>query len=183
MPIKPQRTTDLLSPQTAQPQSPLRRLFSLANHTEDAVLVLVLAMMIVLAVGQIILRNLFDSGIDWADSLVRVLVLWVGLAGAMVATRQRNHISLDVLSRYLPDRIRCMAELTTDLFTTFICAVLAYHSARFVHMEYIDGTLAFASVPSWVCQLILPIAFGIITLRTLVQALILAWSLWRDRKV
>ena len=40
---------------------------------------LILTAMIVLAATQIVLRNLFDSGIIWGDAALRVAVLWVGL--------------------------------------------------------------------------------------------------------
>ena len=36
--------------------------------------------------------------------------------------------------------------------------------------ERIAGTIAFASVPTWVCELILPVAFGVIGLRYLLLA-------------
>ncbi|MDP6265026.1 MAG: TRAP transporter small permease subunit, partial [Pseudomonadales bacterium] len=70
---------------------------------EDSALVISLLTMMTVAVVQIALRNFFDSGMFWADSFVRILVLWVALLGAMVATRENNHIKIDVLSRYLPE--------------------------------------------------------------------------------
>ena len=53
--------------------------------------------MLVLAVMQIALRNFFDGGFLWAESFVRVLVLWIAILGALVATRQNNHISIAFL--------------------------------------------------------------------------------------
>ena len=35
----------------------------------------------------------------------------------------------------------------------------------FVLMERADGMTAFAQVPAWVCESIIPIAFGIISIR------------------
>ena len=57
------------------------------HRAEDALLVILLTAMIVLACTQILLRNFFDSGIVWIDPLLRVMVLWLGLVGATVATR------------------------------------------------------------------------------------------------
>jgi len=71
-------------------------------RVENGILVVLLLSMLAMAVFQIVLRNLFESGIVWGDILVRILVLWVGLAGAMVASRKGNHINIDILSRYLP---------------------------------------------------------------------------------
>ena len=69
---------------------------------------------VVLAALQIVLRYGFDSGIAWADPLLRVLVLWLGLLGALAATRDRRHITIDVLSRMLPARAKAAADAATS---------------------------------------------------------------------
>ena len=132
---------------------------------EDSVLVVLVAVMIGLASTQIFMRNILDSGIAWGDPLLRVLVLWVGLVGAMVATREDNQITIDVLSRYLPARTKTFTRLLTDLFTVAVCAILAWHGGRFVAMDWQDGTETFASVPAWLCEAIIPVGFGAIALR------------------
>ena len=132
---------------------------------EDAVLVGLLLLMIGMAVTQIFLRNLFGTGIAWSDVMVRILVLWVGLIGAMVASRQDNHITIDILDRYLPERGKVYANFVVKLFTALICAIAAYYSLLFVQMEFADGGMAFAQVPSWLCEAIIPFAFTVIALR------------------
>lgn len=137
---------------------------------EDALLVFILSVMILLAGGQILLRNVFDAGLVWADPLLRVLVLWVGLVGAMAAARDDRHITVDVLSRLLPERARRVARALTDASAATVCAVLAWHATRLVVTEYQGGAIAFAGVPSWVCELILPLGFGVMGLRYLARA-------------
>ena len=67
--------------------SPLAKALARTNRTlhraEDAVLALLLGATIVLASLQILLRGIFGTGIGWVDPLVRVLVLWLGLLGAL----------------------------------------------------------------------------------------------------
>lgn len=145
----------------------MSRVISILHKIEDALLVSLLLLMIGLAVFQIVLRNGFDAGIVWADPLVRVLVLWLGLIGAMVASRTDNHISIDIVSKYLPTSFKRFTSLLVYLFTIVICALMTWHSARFVIMEKADGMAAFFSMPIWVCELIIPFAFGIITIRYL----------------
>lgn len=143
----------------------MSRVISILHKIEDALLVSLLLLMIGLAVFQIVLRNGFDAGIVWADPLVRVLVLWLGLIGAMVASRTDNHISIDIVSKYLPSCLKRFTSFLVYLFTTVVCALMTWHSARFVIMEKADGMTAFFSVPIWVCELVIPFAFGIITIR------------------
>ncbi len=147
-----------------------QKFVSLLQKIEDGILISLLLLMIIMAVLQIFLRNIFDSGIIWGDSLVRVLVLWIGLMGAMVASRDYRHISIDVLSRYLPDSIKKMTTLLISIFTTIVCAVMAYYSLLFVIMDKEDGLIAFANIPAWVCEIIIPISFFVISLRYLLYS-------------
>lgn len=135
------------------------------RRLEDMILISLLLIMITMAVLQIFLRNFFDSGIVWGDSLVRVLVLWIGLIGAMVASRTDNHISIDVISRYLPSRIKRVTGFLVHVFAAVVTALMAWFSLRFVRMEMADNLIAFANVPAWVCESIIPVAFGVISLR------------------
>ena len=141
------------------------RLISFFRKIEDFILVSLLLTMISMAVLQIFLRNLFDSGIVWADPLVRVLVLWLGLIGAMVASRTGNHISIDLVSRYLPRELKQGSNLVVTLFTAAVSGLMAWHSARFVAMEKADQITAFANVPAWICEAVIPVAFTVISIR------------------
>jgi TRAP-type C4-dicarboxylate transport system permease small subunit len=141
-------------------------------RVENGILVVLLLSMLAIAVLQILMRNLFESGIIWGDILVRILLLWVGLAGAMVASRQGNHISIDILSRYLPKRAESIIKSAVEFFTAAVCSVAAFYTLRFVKIEFEDGGIAFAHVPIWVCEAIIPIAFVVIALRYFMLSII-----------
>ncbi len=137
----------------------------LIDAFEDGLLVLILSSMIVFAVYQIIARNIFDEGIVWIDPLLRTLVLWVGLSGAVVATRTDNHIRIDIFAKYFSPRIRKILQRIVYLFTLSICLLIAWHAARFIYSEYEYGTIAFSGVPSWITGLIIPLSFSLIAIR------------------
>jgi TRAP-type C4-dicarboxylate transport system permease small subunit len=139
---------------------------------EDALLALLLTGMILLAAAQILLRNLLSVGLVWGEPLLRILVLWLALLGAMAATRQGKHIRIDVLSRFLPPRATTYLRRVTDLFSGLVCALVAWHAGRFVYMEWQDGFELFSSIPAWVFELILPLGFTVMALRFLLHALL-----------
>ena len=169
------------------------RLLQMVGLFEDFLLVLLLAAMVILAGAQIVLRNLFDSAILWADPLLRVSVLWVGMIGAMAATRDDRQISVDVASRFLPRRWRARTRVITDLFTAVlvrdqrypqrgfaqrlaelvahvVAAVVARSAYRLVLDDRAAGMTAIATLPVWICEAILPVAFAVIALRYLLYA-------------
>lgn len=138
-------------------------------RAEDALLVLLLLALIGVAAWQVLARNLFDGGLLWGDALVRVLVFWITMVGAMVAARSDEHIRIDLLARFLGPRSRAVTQRLAAAFAATICALLAWYSIEFVRYEYEDGTLAFGQVPAWLCQLVLPVGAGIMALRYLLQ--------------
>jgi TRAP-type C4-dicarboxylate transport system permease small subunit len=132
---------------------------------EDGILFFALLVMILLSFTQIVMRNLFSSGYVWADAALRYLVLWVGMLGAMVATRLDNHITIDMVARYAPLRWKAAIRVVTDAAVIAATGVMTYASVDFIKEELTAGSKAFAEVPTWAAEIILPIAFSVICLR------------------
>ena len=59
------------------------------SSVENAAMVLILFGMLVLAVAQILLRNVSGGGLIWIDPLLRIAVLWIAMIGAMIGTRTK----------------------------------------------------------------------------------------------
>ena len=142
-----------------------RSILKVLHRLEDFTLVLLLSTMMITAVLQIVLRNTTGAALVWGDTLVRILVLWTGLAGAMVATRQNKHISIDVVTRHLSAGAARAVNCITLLSAALVCLVTAWYSVSFVRMEFEFTSPAFAGVPTWACQTIIPVAFMIMALR------------------
>ncbi len=133
---------------------------------ETALLASIATLMIVVAAYQVVARNFFDSGLLWGDAFVRVLVLWVTMVGAMVASREDRHIRIDLVSKLVSsERARTVASRFAALFTAALCAAFGYYAFQFVRLEYEDQTIAFASVPTWICVSVMPVTMLIVALR------------------
>ena len=137
------------------------------NKIEDWFLVLMLAIMVILAVTQIFCRNFLGIGLVWADPLLRTMVLWVALAGAVIATRTDNHIRIDFFTRYISNRFNSYVNRLAYAFSIAVCSLISWHAGRFVLSEYEYGTTAFLNVPAWITAIIIPIGFGLMAFRYL----------------
>ncbi len=151
-------------------KKPFVFIFIWINRAEEAFLCLLLTSMIILACVQIFLRFFFSGGFAWADPLLRYMVLWAGLFGATVATRQGKHISIDIISHLLPAPFKPWLQVILNLFSTVVCGVLTYAAINFVRDEALYGGRGLLHIPSWAWNLVFPLAFGIITLRFLILA-------------
>ncbi len=141
------------------------------HRIEDIIVTFLLSSILIFAVTQIILRNFFESGIIWADSLLRILVLWLALAGAILASRQGKQINIDIFSQFIPDAYKHYIEKLNFLFASAICLLISYYSFQFVSLEYETGGYAFAEVPAWIAEAVIPLGFAIMGVRYLAQTL------------
>ncbi len=148
-------------------RSALDSLDRYGRYAENTLLLVTIALMLAVAITQIVSRNVFNSGFVWADELLRLTVLWVALLGSIAASRDHRHLRIDVLSRFMSPRILRWTNFLVDVFTAFVCAGLAYYSFQFVAetREYED--LAFGTKPLWWFQSILPVGFGLMAWRYL----------------
>jgi TRAP-type C4-dicarboxylate transport system permease small subunit len=145
----------------------IKRIKQLILIFEDGLMAILLTATILLAASQIVLRNLFDSGLIWADPTLRIMVLWLALLGAIAATREDRHIRIDLFSHRLPKQGRIILSFINNLFSAIICGIITWHAIRFVHLEWQDGAILFARLPAWMGEIIIPIGFAVMTLRFL----------------
>lgn len=125
----------------------------------------------VLAVGQIILREIFNTGFVWADELVKLIVLWLAMFGAIAAARENRHIRIDLLSHLLPPKAVVITRVIVDLFAAVVCGFIAFHTWRYMQLEIEFEEVVLIDTPAWIAHIILPVAFALIGYRFVVGAL------------
>jgi TRAP-type C4-dicarboxylate transport system permease small subunit len=147
----------------------LSRLGRAVESIETAIIAALVLAMVVLAGAQILLRNLFETGFAWADPLLRAMVLWAAMLGALAAARDDKHIGLDLLTHFLRGRARRVARTIALLFAALLSAAMAWYGGRLVALDF-DGGQPVGPIPGWVVELILPVGFGLLALRLAVRA-------------
>jgi C4-dicarboxylate transporter DctQ subunit len=171
----------------------LKRCDRAIARLEGWLLVLFLTAMVLLTFLQVALRALFIHGhahwanalmgqIDWAEPLVRLLVLWVSLVGASLVTGENRHIKIDLISDLLPPRLLPYRELLLFTACAVITGFIVKSSISYIRVEAAFGGKLFTGLPNWVGQLILPIGFSVIFLRFLLKAVGEANTVFRGVK-
>lgn len=146
----------------------------------DALIIVLLFAMMLLVAGQVILRNFFASGVPWADLASRHMVLWVAFLGAMLATRSRQHIAIDALTRLFPRKARNSLRIVLDLLAAFVAFILAKAALAFVIEERAMGSILFGDFPTWIAQTIIPFGFAMISLEYLIGIGLDIWRIYKD---
>ncbi|SCW55158.1 TRAP transporter small permease [Ancylobacter rudongensis] len=63
-----------------------------------AVLCALLSTMVIVCLGQVISRYVFNDPLTWSEELARFLFVWVGYLSAWFAWTKRAHIALDAVT-------------------------------------------------------------------------------------
>lgn len=149
----------------------LERLDKAGTTLETVMLVSLLTAMMLVAVGQIVMREAFGTGFGWADEMVRLMVLWLALVGSIAACRENRHIRIDALSHVLPDAAVKIIRVLVDVFAAAVCAIIAIQAWRYLQIEFEYEDTVLVDTPAWIAHAIMPAAFALLSYRFLVTAL------------
>jgi TRAP-type C4-dicarboxylate transport system permease small subunit len=132
----------------------------------EAVLVVLMALLVLDVLWQIASRYLLRRPESWTDELATVLVVWVALLGASVASGRGSHLGVDYFVGKLPPRARLAAELAAHLLVVaFALLVLVWGGAKLVALTFLTGQVSPAlGVKMGYVYLALPVSGGFIAL-------------------
>ncbi len=154
----------------------IRQVDAFLGRVEFVLLVVFLTAMVLLAFLQVVLRNFFDTGLLWADTIVRHLVIWGGFTAAAIASSEGRHISIDALTKFLPDKLRRAAQVITGLFAVVVCWFLAEAAWKFLMDEKAAGSDLVLGIQTWVALLIIPIGYLLMGFHFIVKVIDSAFS-------
>ena len=160
----------------------MMKLISMLDHLfakiEEVVLALLLVSMILLASLQVLLHNIWHTGIDWADPALQNATLLLGLLGAAVATSEGRHLTIDIFSRSLKGRAKIALRALIGLFAVVLCALLAqggWRTYQVNHAQWVANIpagwtagqnlrqeLLEGNIPQWLSQVMLFVGFAVI---------------------
>ena len=112
----------------------------------------------------------FKIGLKGSTPYISHLTLWVGFLGAMLASREKRHLSLSTGADRLPPRAKRVAGGLSSSVSAGVAAALAYASWEFLRSEMDAPRKIGDWLPIWVAELILPGAFAVMSLRFVLQA-------------
>lgn len=133
---------------------------------EKLVVVLLVTVLVGLPLTQVILRIVGEGGLAWGHELVRLLVMWLAFLGATLATRERRHITIDLLDRAITPRVKAVFNLITQAVAAMVLLYLARTAWTFVGLQHEMGDKSpVLGIPEWLAVSIFPVALGVMSWR------------------
>jgi TRAP-type C4-dicarboxylate transport system permease small subunit len=136
-----------------------------------------LALMVALALAQILSRALFSHTLDWAEELARMMLVWSVFLVAPFAYRAGAYVSISAFAEALPRGLLVAVAVLVNLLVIWICGVLLVESQGLVRRGL---TIVASSMPFRMAFVyaIVPASLGAMMLvgTEHVLRLVLAWG-------
>jgi TRAP-type C4-dicarboxylate transport system permease small subunit len=108
---------------------------------------------------QIVLRNIFDSGLPWYDDVAQFSMSWMVLFSTIWLTKNNQHLNTGMkLHQKLNKRSVCLIDGILGLVIAIIAAVVAYQSAVFTFLSMNVDSMAIPWLKMGYVFAMLPIA-------------------------
>lgn len=102
----------------------LARLSEITDKACRAFLIFCFAVMVVVCLLQVFCRYILDSSLSWPEELTIYLMAWMTFIGSAVAVKSSEHIAVDILLVFLPEKIKKFCFLALKIISFFIVVFL-----------------------------------------------------------
>lgn len=141
-------------------------LAKIINTLEEGIIAFLLAAMTVVTFVQVVLRYVFNAGLDWALELTIYLFAWLVLLGMSYGVRVNAHIGIDLLIKNLSPKVSRVVGGIAIALCMLYAALLFKGGWDDIALLYLIGIEAQdIPLPVWVLKLIMPLGFALLFIR------------------
>ena len=114
----------------------------------------------------------YPGGFIWAQKLALVMMIWVALLGASMATYERSHLALEFGEKLWPAKALPIVKAVALLVAASFCAAAWWLARDLVIAQRQEGLRVDANdwLRTWWAFSIVPYAFGAMAIRLLAQS-------------
>lgn len=110
----------------------LQKLDLVVQWIEDIICGVALVLIICVAVGQLVLRYFFSSGLLWGDEVNQALIVAMGMMGCAKAIRTNGHTELTVLTKKPKNpKTRIAIRAVINVISLIALVILFYFSLQY----------------------------------------------------
>ena len=152
---------------TGNPPAARRGLRRVLHAAENAFTPLLLLLITLILAITIVARLFGVASLRASTDYIRHLVLWIAFAGAMITTREKNHLSLSVGVERIPEKVRRWVTAGTSFVSVAICSAQVVSSLSFILAGFAHSARV-GVVPMVLATIIMPVGYAFMTFRFVV---------------
>ena len=123
----------------------------LDEKLEEVFLVIILIAAVIIVAMQVVTRYILKVPLPWSEEIARYLFLWLTWVGASYATKERKHVSIDLVYEKLPAGGQMICKIITNIIWVIFLFMMARLSLKLTMSVASGGQVATGSgIPMWV---------------------------------
>ena len=121
-------------------------------------------LMSVATLANVVGRYGFNSPIPWAEEFSRYAFIWLVFMGAVICTKHKKHICIDVVVIFLPKRTRLFFHLLADVATLALMLIMVYYG--WILAASATHPTSTLNVPTYLVYMVAPLSALLILLHS-----------------
>lgn len=115
-----------------------------------------LASMTIIVTIQVITRKLFNHVFYWSEEVTLLLMVWFSFMGIAIGFREKLHMSMDSLTKFLPKRVNRILDKIIDVCIFLFGLYLIINGWQFTVLMN-ESTLPATQLPNSVQYAVMPL--------------------------
>ena len=124
-----------------------------------------LVLMSLATFGNVVLRYVFNSPIQWAEEFSRYAFIWVVFLGAAACSKRKTHIAIDAVTALLPPRARAFCVVLVDAVVLVLMGAITYYGYTLCTMA--TQATSTLKIPQYAVYAVVPFSAALIFFHTL----------------
>jgi TRAP-type C4-dicarboxylate transport system permease small subunit len=165
------------------------RLRRVIDRIDDVLMVigcLMLFALMFVVVGDVVLRYLFNAPLQWSYEVISsYLMPGLFFFAASHTLKAHAHVAVDIVHNYVGRRSRYVLEALVSVLAAPVFLLCAVVSARNTldDLQTAASSTSGLALPTWTVSVMLPLGFGMLTLRLILNAIGYVATLVSGREV
>ena len=130
---------------------------ALVDRFASGAIIAAMAAMVVVVSLQVLLRYAFNTSLDWAEDVARLLFVWSIFLAVPLGVKRGSHIAIELLTIRLPPPLRIFLVRVMALGCAALMTVVCYQSASLTMQQW-DEFMPTLNVTA--ALYMVPVAFG-----------------------
>jgi TRAP-type C4-dicarboxylate transport system permease small subunit len=128
-----------------------------------SILIFLLTTLVVIDVGA---REIFRTGLPWAQKGAVYMMIWAGFIGAIIVCHKVEHLRPEVADKFWKGKARSFYLRSHNLLVFAFTATMTFYSCKYVleSREFGDRNIII-DMPMWFLQAVIPYSFFSMSLR------------------
>ncbi|AOT71892.1 TRAP transporter small permease [Geosporobacter ferrireducens] len=148
----------------------MRTVMRFIDNMEEYIASILLILTSALIFAQLVLRYQFNYSLSWAEELARMMIAWFIFLGSSMAVKENAHVSMDALLIVLPEKIKMVVGILTDMINIIFCVIIVYAGIRMLQDVVALGSTATAiNVPLYIPYASVPVGVFLMCLHYIIR--------------